>query len=54
MRGTAATQATLLLPAKLFQQQGQRSNILKYGFKSETSGERSRNELLRDGGQFLK
>ena len=34
------TSPALLLPAKLFQQQGQRSNILKYGFKSETSGER--------------
>ena len=30
----------VLLPANLFQKQGQRSNILKYGFKSETSGER--------------
>ena len=30
----------LLLPANLFQKQGQRSIILKYGFKSETSSER--------------
>ena len=30
----------LLLPAKSFQKQRQRSIILKYGFKSETSGER--------------
>ena len=34
------TSPALLLPAKSFQKQRQRSIILKYGFKSETSGER--------------